>query len=76
MARILITGFEPFGDFKKNISQEIVQQFPSSLILQDPWSKLRQHPMESIDLSVEKMVLTVDEQGSSTVSKLLEEGLQ
>ena len=76
MARILITGFEPFDNFKKNISQEIVQEFPSSLTLRDPWSKLRQQPMESIDLDVEKMVLTVDEQGSSTVSDLLAEGLQ
>ena len=74
MARILITGFEPFADYHQNISQIVVEQFPTLLRLDDPWSDLRQDLLESIELSVEKMVLSVDGEGASKVSRLLNDG--
>ena len=55
--RILVTGFEPFGHHKANVSGEVAISLQGEAI--------RNHIIESL-------ILTVDENGSRTVSKLLE----
>lgn len=74
MARILVTGFEPFGSHQRNISSELVEQLPPTLRLNDPWAELRQHTVESIDVSIETRVLSVDEAGSTEISSALNQG--
>ena len=55
--RVLVTGFEPFGHHKANVSGEVAISLQGETI--------RNHIIESL-------ILTVDENGSRTVSKLLE----
>ena len=55
--RVLVTGFEPFGHHKANVSGEVAISLQGEAI--------RNHIIESL-------ILTVDENGSRTVSKLLE----
>ena len=55
--RVLVTGFEPFGHHKANVSGEVAISLQGETI--------RNHIIESL-------ILTVDENGSRTVSELLE----
>ena len=64
MVRILVTGFEPFGGHSENISGQIVNALPSQLLLDDPWSSLREYAKESLEVTLETRVLPVDEAGS------------
>ena len=41
MARILLTGFEPFGQNTDNVSEIILQRLGSSILLKDPWHEKR-----------------------------------
>ena len=54
--RILVTGFEPFGDHLSNISQDIAHSVDGEIVR---------------DCVVESLILSVDESGSRTVSNLL-----
>ena len=74
MARILVTGFEPFGSHQRNISSELVELLPLTLQLNDPWADLRQHAVESIDVTIETRVLSVDEAGSTEIASALSQG--
>lgn len=74
MARILVTGFEPFGVHQRNISSEIVEQLPPTLRLNDPWADLRQHTLAPLDVSIETRVLSVDATGSIEISSALLQG--
>jgi len=74
MARILVTGFEPFGTHQRNISSELVGLLPSTLRLNDPWADVRQHTAAPLDVSIETRVLSVDENGSTEISSVLEQG--
>ena len=62
MVRILVTGFEPFGGHSENISAQIVNALPSQLLLDDPWSGLREYAKESLEVTLETRVLNVDEE--------------
>ena len=76
MARILLTGFEPFGTNETNVSQLILQQIESRLIIEDPWHgcRLRTDGKGSIEVELEKKLLTVDEAGSRLIAKRLDSG--
>ena len=74
MAHVLVTGFEPFGNNERNISMEVLASLPMSFICPDPWSRLRARELEPIHVTLDTMVLTVDEKGSTTVSNLLSSG--
>jgi 8-oxo-dGTP diphosphatase len=54
--RILVTGFEPFGDHLSNISQDIANSVDGEIVR---------------DCVIESLILSVDESGSRTVSNLL-----
>ena len=57
--RIIVTGFEPFSDFKNNISQEI-----ADLISAEDFS----------DFKISTSILSVDESGSREISDRIECG--
>ena len=59
MVRILVTGFEPFGDHKTNISMDILENVPEILTISDPWRNYRDKKLSNQQIFVEKMVLTV-----------------
>lgn len=54
--RILVTGFEPFGEHLSNISQDIANSVNGEIVR---------------DCVIESLILSVDEMGSRTVSNLL-----
>lgn len=74
MARVLVTGFEPFGTHRRNISSEVVRELPSNIRMNDPWADLRQKPAKSLDISIETRVLSVDEAGSTEIASALHQG--
>ena len=76
MAKILLTGFEPFGDNSINISQQILNIFDTTLEISDPWSGARDNmsSKQNISVVVEKQLLTVDEAGSRTVANRIFNG--
>jgi len=74
MARVLVTGFEPFGDNSRNISMEVLSQLPSFMDFIDPWAGLRATEIEPVHAMVETKILPVDELGANTVSNLLTSG--
>ena len=74
MARVLVTGFEAFGTHQHNISSELVQKLPSMIRISDPWADLRQVPVESLEISLETRVLSVDEAGSIEIASALHQG--
>ncbi|MBT4920978.1 MAG: NUDIX domain-containing protein [Euryarchaeota archaeon] len=74
MVRILVTGFEPFGDHKTNISMDILENVPEILTISDPWQNYRDKKLSNQQIFVEKMVLTVDQNGSNAIAKRLEQG--
>lgn len=74
MVRILVTGFEPFGDHKTNISMDILENVPERLTISDPWNSYRDKILPNQQIFVEKMVLTVDKNGSNAIAKRLDQG--
>lgn len=59
MPRVLLTGFGPFGSHDVNPTQAIVEKFPSLLPIKNPFGR------GSSEMSIEKLVLSVDEKGST-----------
>ena len=57
MPRVLLTGFGPFGSHDVNPTQAIVEKFPSLLPIKNPFGR------GSSEMSIEKLVLSVDEKG-------------
>ena len=74
MVRILVTGFEPFGEHAENISSQIVEALPQQIQLEDPWSALRENKKQSLQAIIETRILTVDEAGSLHTSSAVEKG--
>lgn len=74
MVRILVTGFEPFGKHAENISSEVVLQLPSQILLEDPWFESRQSNQASLEVTLEKRILTVDEFGSREIASAIQDG--
>ena len=54
--RILVTGFEPFGEHLSNISEDIAKLLEGEIVR---------------DCVIESLILSVDESGSRAVSNLL-----
>lgn len=71
MAQVLVTGFEPFGNNQRNISMDVLSSLPKAFNCPDPWSMRRARELEPIQVTVDSMVLSVDEKGSTAVSNLL-----
>ena len=76
MAKVLITGFEPFGKYKINTSQTIIDSIPDRLLVTDPWQEQRLEQISDLLVEVETMLLTVDSHGSNFVADLLKQGNQ
>ena len=76
MARILLTGFEPFGDNKDNISENILKTFSKELNITDPWLQQRKNPndAQTISVTIEKQLLSVDETGSVMIANRIGSG--
>ena len=76
MARILLTGFEPFGDNQENVSEKILDMIESTIIISDPWHDSRGTNISyaKIDVTIEKQLLTVDKPGSVLVSDRISNG--
>ena len=74
MARILVTGFEPFGDHNSNISMDILENVPENVTISDPWHNSRDRTLPNQQIVIEKMILTVDNDGSNTIANRLDQG--
>lgn len=74
MPRILVTGFQPFGDNQTNVSQQILEAIESEILVHDPWYDLRPQPNgeKNLKVIIDKQLLTVDEAGSKSVAKRVE----
>ena len=66
--RVLVTGFEPFGDHRTNISQRVVDRMDGQHVLHHPWSG------ETFPVHVEVDVLPVDAHGAQRTAQRLREG--
>ena len=67
MPRVLLTGFGPFGAHDVNPTEQIVNSFPSLIPIKNPFGR------GSSEVSVEKHVLSVDENGSQWAANELED---
>ena len=74
MRRVLVTGFEPFGNHNSNISKDVLAKVPEIVTVFDPWSGLRNATLQGQEIYVEKIILTVDNDGSNAIAKRLDEG--
>ena len=50
MARVLVTGFEPFSNYSTNISGDLVKTLGKDLIVGDPWSEIRDYELKDLSL--------------------------
>ena len=66
MPRVLLTGFGPFGSHDVNPTEALVESFPSLLPIKNPFGS------GSSEVSIEKRILTVDQQGSIWTANELE----
>ena len=66
MPRVLLTGFGPFGSHEINPTESIVSTFPTILPIKNPFGP------GSSEVSIEKRILAVDQQGSIWTAKELE----
>ena len=66
MPRVLLTGFGPFGSHEINPTESIVNTFPSILPIKNPFGP------GSSEVSIERRILSVDQQGSTWTAKELE----
>ena len=74
MGRILVTGYEPFGNHNSNISMDILESVPGNLTISDPWHNSRDRKLPNQQIVIEKMILTVDNDGSNTIANRLDQG--
>ena len=76
MARILLTGFEPFGDNPENVSEKILNMIGSTITVSDPWhdSRKSKTTYPEIEVTIEKQLLTVDQAGSVLISDRISNG--
>ena len=74
MGRILVTGFEPFGNHNSNISKDVLAKVPEIVTVFDPWRGLRNTKLQDQQIYVEKIILTVDNDGSNAIAKRLDDG--
>ena len=76
MARVLVTGFEPFSNHSTNISEDLVKTLGKDLIVGDPWSEIRDYELKDIEIKLDTEILSVDEYGAKLTSEMLSFGGQ
>jgi len=74
MARVLVTGFEPFSNHSSNISADLIETLQESLVVRDPWGEIRDYRIDDIEIELETIVLSVDAVGAKLTSKKLSSG--
>ena len=70
MPKVLVTGFVPFGDHSRNISQDVLHTLPDNFNIENPWKTSTEKLVKTVKL--DKLTLEVDEIGASTVSRLVD----
>jgi 8-oxo-dGTP diphosphatase len=75
MMKVLLTGFHPFAQHQTNISWQVANSFPQSITANDPWVTTRNNQLDSIQVDIDAIELSVDLEGSKVVSQLLENGI-
>jgi len=76
MARVLVTGFEPFSNHSTNISGDLVKTLDKHLIVSDPWSEIRGYEINDIEITLDTEILSVDVFGAKLTSEMLSFGGQ
>ena len=66
--RVLVTGFEPFGNHDTNISQEVARAMRGIRNVRCPWTD------RSLTIEVEVDVLTVDASGAQRTAQRIDRG--
>jgi len=74
MVRILVTGFEPFGGHQRNISSDLVETLSDRILLDDPWTDIREYSIESLEATIDTRILSVDKAGSIDVATSIKKG--
>ena len=72
--RVLLTGFHPFAQHQTNISWQVAKSFAENVTVTDPWSLHRESEIDDLDVIIDVNELSVDLDGSKTVSELLKSG--
>ena len=72
MMKVLLTGFHPFAQHQTNISWQVADSFPKSITIDDPWVNARNTQLDSIQVEIDTIELSVDLEGSKAVSQLLQ----
>ena len=73
MLNVLVTGFQPFGQHEKNISEDTVLGLNDNYRLEDPWASKR-NTTSVVEVSLEKKILTVDLEGSKYCAEKINQG--
>ena len=71
--KVLVTGFQPFGQHEKNISEDTVLGLQNTYHLDDPWASIRDSEV-NLEVSLEKKILSVDLEGSKYCSEKINRG--
>ena len=74
MAKVLVTGFEPFSSHLNNISGDVLAILDKQKMVCDPWKEFRNYQLDDIEVYFDTLLLSVDEIGSKTVAKKLSQG--
>ena len=69
MPKVLVTGFVPFGDHSRNISQDVLHALPDNFTIENPWISSKEQLLKTVKL--DKLILEVDEVGARTVSQMV-----
>ena len=70
MPKVLVTGFVPFGDHSRNISQDVLHALPDNFTIENPWISSKEQLLKTVKL--DKLILEVDEVGARTVSQMVD----
>ena len=70
MARVLVTGFDPFSNHLTNISGDLVKTLGKDLMVGDPWSEIRDYELKDIEVKLDTEMLSVDEYGDKLKSEM------
>ena len=74
MAKILVTGFEPFSSHSRNISGDLLEILEQRQTISDPWKDTREYELKEINIFLETELLSVDQKGSTRISQKLSQG--
>ena len=70
MRRVLVTGFGAFSDHAVNPTESLVQAWPATMEVRDPWTDA------SETVEVETRLLSVDASGAAETSQRLSDGIR